>query len=90
MFGDAIRKFQEDNSHLHQLLEQNMQQQSQTFLALREQVDQISTRFSAVSCHTLPPSSPSGYYLVRKLFSACILSHVLIVWWSHWRLDESG
>ena len=66
MFGDAIRKFQEDNSHLHQLLEQNMQQQSQTFLALREQVDQISTRFSAVSCHTLPPSSPSGYYLVRN------------------------
>ena len=34
MIGDAIRQFQEDNSHLNQLLEQNMQQQSQTFKAL--------------------------------------------------------
>ena len=64
MIGDAIRQFQEDNSHLNQLLEQNMQQQSQTFKALWEELDRISTQFSAVSCHSLPPSSPSGYYLV--------------------------
>ena len=34
--------------------------------ALQEEVDRISDQFSAVSCHSLPPSSPSGYYLVRN------------------------
>ena len=33
---------------------------------LQEQVNHISNQFSAVSCHALPPSSPSGYYLVRN------------------------
>ena len=68
-------------------------QQNASFTELSNALAGEYELYPASSCAALPSSFPSGYYWVRASSGSAVrvyCGHDQVMWWSHWRLDESG